>query len=376
VSRKQTFSGVPPGEGSFLARFAVSRYTPHIGKLKTPSRWGLGKEGHDHDPPIFRDHQPMTTEATIIPQRLKNTNLSTLNHTKGYVNYLREREKPVHERFKKRVQKTLNTVVITFQGELVKARCHSLIDRGETPGGTRAPIRKFSRAARKNMLEQVSRIDWEASQATFITLTYHEPVHDAKKCKAHLRALLKRLYRAYGDVAVLWRMDTQKRGCWHFHLLVFDLPYVPRQTKDGNGLLDWWRDITGQQTITQLDIQVIQSAKKARSYVAKYVGKVNEVAAYLDYLANLAVAILPGRFWGLENRKNIHWCEVTTWTILSGSEFSGYWDFKRAARSKWDGVNDSKWAGWTIFVENLANWERMFHLLVRAENGAKVRKGS
>jgi len=313
------------------------------------------------------------TDKKIIPQKTGKSLHDKLKHLPEYKQMLADSQRPLRKRFHKRVKKSLQTVTITFQGELIKAHCRSITDRDARPGGDRSAIRTFSPAARKNMLETVSRIDWTQTRATFITLTYHQPVDNAATCKSHLRTFLKRLYRKYGEKVVLWRMDTQQRGCWHFHLIVFELPYAPRTKPDGSGLLDWWRDITGQSTITQFDIQLIRTARKARSYVAKYVGKVGDLAVYLDYLANLPEALLPGRFWGIENRKNITWAELTTWVMRVASEFAGYFDFKRAARQHWDGVNGSRYEGFTIFVRDIVAWERMLHLLIRAEYSAKKR---
>jgi len=304
-----------------------------------------------------------------------------LRPTNQYIQFLHDEQEPLRTEFQGRVKKTLQTVKISFQGELIKAKCNALIDREDRPGGDRGVIRRFSHAARKNMLETVSRIDWTKTSATFMTLTYHIPVPDAHECKAHLRAFEKRLYRAYGEKVVLWRADIQERRwytrgevAWHFHLIIFDLPYVERTNDKGTGMLDWWREITGQPTITELDIQLIHTAKKARSYVARYVGKESGVSVALDHLANLPEALLPGRFWGIENRKNITWAVLVEWVITASNEFSGYFDFKRAARQHWPGVNGSRFEGFTIFVRDIAAWELMFHLLCRAEFSAK-RKG-
>ena len=318
------------------------------------------------------------TDTTIIPQKLHLASDNPYLKLPEYKKYLLDVEKPMRQRFHARVEKMLHTVTITMQGELIKARCQSLTDRDERPGGDRAAIRYFSPASRKNMLETVSRMNWSRQRATFITLTYHEPVADAKLCKTHLRTFEKRLYRRYGNKTVIWRMDIQPERlrltgqvAWHFHLIVLDLPYAPRTTNDKNGLLDWWRDITGQPSITQLGIELIHSAKKARSYVSKYSGKAENGVTYLDYLANLPVDQLPGRFWGIENRALIPWAELITWTITAWSEFSGYFDFKRAARQHWKGVNGSRFEGWTIFVRDVGAWDNMLQYLTGTEYSAR-----
>lgn len=53
-----------------------------------------------------------------------------------------------------------------------------------------------------------------------LTLTYPAHFPDAKKAKGHLRAFLKRLFRRFPRIGILWRMEFQKRGAPHFHLLI------------------------------------------------------------------------------------------------------------------------------------------------------------
>lgn len=267
---------------------------------------------------------------------------------KQYLQMLHDDDKETRIRFNQRVKHSISHATITFQGELVKAKTHGMIDRPIDQGGhARKPITRFSPKARKNMLETVSRVDWSKGKAVFITLTYHQIKPDARACKRDLRTFLKRLYRKYGNKAVVWRIERQKRGAWHFHMIVFNLPFFPIET-----LLEWWREITGQPTITQCDIQVIQSAKKARSYVAKYCGKAD--TGSLDYLTNLPGYSLPGRFWGIENRALINWAELIVMVVDIQSTLPR---FKDVARGQWNGINDYDWAGFTLFVDDLQLWQ-------------------
>jgi hypothetical protein len=94
-------------------------------------------------------------------------------------------------------------------------------------GGTRDKVRGFSRASRGNLLRRLASINRSAFRAfkgrlISITLTYpHEYPEDPEVCKRHLKALRKRLQREYETFAAFWRMGIQRRGAWHFHLLLF-----------------------------------------------------------------------------------------------------------------------------------------------------------
>src|SRR5215218_8109122 len=96
--------------------------------------------------------------------------------------------------------------------------------------GTRDRVRGFSRASRRNLLLRLASINRSAFRAfrgriIFVTLTYPKQYPaDPELCKRHLKALRKRLQREYGSFAAFWRMGIQRRGAWHFHLLLFVRP--------------------------------------------------------------------------------------------------------------------------------------------------------
>ena len=94
-------------------------------------------------------------------------------------------------------------------------------------GGIRDRVRGFSRTSRRNLLRHLASINRSAFRAfkgrmIFVTLTYPKDYpEDPELCKRHLKALRKRLQREYGSFAAFWRLGIQRRGAWHFHLLLF-----------------------------------------------------------------------------------------------------------------------------------------------------------
>lgn len=320
------------------------------------------------------------TDDKIISQRYKNRNYPRVTYhpltgrrvNPQYMRFLADEEQPALQNLKTGIRDLTETVTIEFQGEVIKARCYNVPDRKQMGEG-RSAIKEFSAKSRKNMLDTVSRLDWTIP-AQFITLTYHENLRNAKKAKRDLRAFLKRIYRRYGNVASIWKMEPQSRGAWHFHLIVFQLPYISK-----NEVLEHWREVAGDISITQVKIEPIKSAKKARSYTAKYCAKPIKrdrvtsllmllwgfpawavVAVYLDHAPNLAGLHLPGRFWGIENRKNLIWAVLKTVSIILDG---AYHNFKRAARRKWSGINTTERAGFTLYAENLDKWiDYLFYL--------------
>src|SRR5918993_5801984 len=98
--------------------------------------------------------------------------------------------------------------------------------------GMRDRVRGFSRESRRNLLRRLASINRAAFKAfkgrlISITLTYpHEYPDDPEVCKNHLKALRRRLQRKFGEFAGFWRMGIQRRGAWHFHLLLFVGPSI------------------------------------------------------------------------------------------------------------------------------------------------------
>jgi hypothetical protein len=144
-------------------------------------------------------------------------------------------------------------------------------------------------------------------------------------------------------------MEYQERGAIHFHLIAFDIPYYHWKL-----CLADWREATGDPEITNIKLEFCYNAKHVRRYVSKYVAKVEAYHGNLDTTSNLAADDLPGRFWGVENRKNLRFAVLVTF-VCDATEV--FWHFKRYARRYWSGVNRRGACGFTLYVDNIANWQ-------------------
>ena len=262
-------------------------------------------------------------------------------------------------------QRRISSAAFEFQGGLVKVK--SFLPRLHVRSGlaTRGVVRDFSRRSRKRMLEVMARLDWRKHKAIFLTLTYHNLIPNERDAKIQLRAFLKRLYRAYGHCAVLWRMEYQPgRGAVHFHLLAFDLPYVPKTE-----VLRLWQEVTGDATIIMTRIEMIRSPRQAMYYVGKYMAKIGQYHRGAIDLATGALAPdlvdlsfdhnwldceTPGRFWGIEQRKNLPFAKLMTMLVRDAIEVLH--DFKRLMRKKWRFTNKTRYRGATVFVNDAYQW--------------------
>ena len=170
-------------------------------------------------------------------------------------------------------------------------------------GGIRGRVRGFSRASRRNLLRRLARINRSAFRAfkgrmIFVTLTYpHEYPDDPNVCKRHLKALRKRLHREYGPFAAFWRLGIQKRGAWHFHLLLFVGPSIGPVTELRRFISSSWYEVVGKVSEGHLRagtrVEAAKKWKQATSYAERYLAKPEEFPEGLQ----------TGRIWGIWNEQ-------------------------------------------------------------------------
>jgi hypothetical protein len=152
--------------------------------------------------------------------------------------------------------------------------------------GIRDRVRGFSRESRTNLLRRLANINRRAfrtfkGRMIFVTLTYpHEYPQDPEVCKNHLKALRKRLQRMFGNFPGVWRLGIQKRGAWHFHLLLFVGQSVGSVGELRRFISSSWYEAAGKVSEGHLRagtrVDVVMKWKEATSYVERYMAKPEE----------------------------------------------------------------------------------------------------
>lgn len=145
-----------------------------------------------------------------------------------------------------------------------------VVPHGKNGGGKREEVEGFSRESRKRLFELLHCLTYE--RLTFITLTYPaEFPHDWHEYKAHLRNFRARLERKFGKLRVVWRLEYQKRGAPHYHLLLLDPPFIP---------VTWacesWHQVIKSDDLMHLKIGVDLKQvdmEKGGAMVSHYIGK-------------------------------------------------------------------------------------------------------
>jgi hypothetical protein len=182
-------------------------------------------------------------------------------------------------------------------------RSNRLSSHRRLGGGSRDRVRGFSKASRRNFLRRLASINRGASKAfkgrmIFVTLTH--PKHyseDPEVCKNHLKALRRRLQRKVSEFAGFWRMGVQRRGAWHFHLLLFVGPSIGPIGELRRFISSSWYEVTGKVSEGHLRagtrVEAVRKWKEATSYVERYMAKPEEFPQGLE----------TGRIWGIWNKE-------------------------------------------------------------------------
>ena len=214
----------------------------------------------------------------------------------------------------------------------------------------RGVIQAFSKKSRLRMMRFINSIDIEKMTAGFfVTLTY--PKEFAKNplvWKEHLRIFKERLNREFPAVSGLWRLEPQRRGAPHFHLILWGCSSL-FTTAGKKWLSRVWYEVVNSGDIKHLragtQIKRLVSSKQLFYYVSKYMAKTQKgyTTAQFKYPV--------GRYWGVWYRKRL--AISFTKKVLTLSQFyQGRRILWRWLRSKGKNVyhSTSRYKGFSVFL--------------------------
>lgn len=201
------------------------------------------------------------------------------------------------------------------QGRLIEAAQVSEATYKGRPA-PRGFIVSFTKASRRRLIKLFARLNPKfRGRKTFVTLTF-AGTPKPKEAKAALKRFLMRWSRAYPKASAVWRMEFQERGAVHFHLIAFNLPFIPQHL-----LQQVWTDCTGEDR-SIVDIRRIKTMKGVMHYCSKYVAKLPgaEGATSLDCAPyqHDETSESVGRFWGYWQKENIPLGVILRGMILNG----------------------------------------------------------
>ena len=169
----------------------------------------------------------------------------------------------------------------------------------------RGKVAGFSAKSRNRLMRTLAEVRRDCLPV-FVTLTFPAHYPTIERAKRDLDTFIKRLARQFPAVAGVWKLEPQKRGAPHFHLLIWGVSYsellafVPVAWcevvgSDDPNHLAWHKGELGNSPC----VQQIESQRGVFWYASKYMSK--EVGTmFSDW----------GRWWGVFHRDNLPLGEV------------------------------------------------------------------
>lgn len=243
-------------------------------------------------------------------------------------------------------------VEITAQGRLLQVKAVGL-DVDVPRGRGRGDVSVFTRQSRMRLLRKLARMSPAAvngyrHRVTFLTLTARLFYHP-REFKKYMQTFFKRLGRKAPRLAIVWRLEYQKRGAPHVHCIVYNAPFV-----DKKWIQEKWGQVIGQERpFTR--IEAIKSYKHLVNYASKYAAKVEDggfnIGTYLTDGVNVSVYghKSPGRVWGVFNKDCLPYAEKNSASVpLDGS----WWMLRSYCCKFYPWVWENGEGGFTVFADD------------------------
>jgi len=166
----------------------------------------------------------------------------------------------------------------------------------------------------------MNRLDVRGVRVTFLTLTF-SGTPSVEDSNIAFKRFTMRLRRKFQTLSGVWRLERQERGSIHFHLMLFNFPFVPQRL-----IQNVWQECTGEQR-SIVHVKLVDNIKMLIRYVAKYIAKVTppvsspslEPAPYQHELTPQRT----GRMWGYINKDSLPFAEITT-IVTEDTDLGGY----------------------------------------------------
>lgn len=152
-------------------------------------------------------------------------------------------------------------------------------------GAKRGVVRGMSKRSARRLRRMLSFVEYTRDMS-FLTLTYRDAV-DMQKVKHDLNVLFQRIKRYFPRAWGIWKLERQKRGAWHIHILLVNMPFWAWQN-----IVDVWSAVSQQDASRATNIKHVRSLRELRAYLSKYIAKPAD-----------AEEEATGRMWGIFNRK-------------------------------------------------------------------------
>lgn len=214
---------------------------------------------------------------------------------------------------------------------------------GTPPARTEGDIGGLSVSSRTRLRQTLQRLSRDAN-GLFLTLTWHTRSVGGREVKRCLHAFVQALRRRWAGVkwGLIWRMEYQKRGTPHLHMLIEGIRFEHKEW-----FKTTWHRITdeppGDHERCGAFVERWPEGSALSSYVAKYMAKpMDEFGGW------------QGRVWGVRNRKNLPFCPVD---LVISIPYHVAQDVARAVWDSW-GMDDGRPCPYSlrIWCEDPKQW--------------------
>jgi hypothetical protein len=179
-------------------------------------------------------------------------------------------------------------------------------------GGLRGAIKTFSYNSRRRLMRRIAQLRKD-KLPLFVTLTYpNEFPQDSKVYKEHLRRLGIALDRKYKRIGFFWRLEFQKRGAPHYHLLLFGVSCKGKEIQ----VVRQWFAITWYKIVNSGDekhllagtqVSRMKNWRQLSAYVSKSIARVENGELGKDTQATMEYV---GRWYGVVGAKYLPFADV------------------------------------------------------------------
>jgi len=231
---------------------------------------------------------------------------------------------------------TQPVVVAIYRGSLCMQAPRQGPAKRRRGGGIRGKVFGYSDDARLRLIRRLSQVDARSLDIPImVTLTYHHGhQRDDTAHIADRRAWIARIRRRYPEIRLIWRLELQRRGAPHYHVILW-LPRGDRRLREPPAqrfIRTAWHDIADASSRAHerhgVAITALESRTHGYKYLAKYVAK-EITAAERDF---------PGRRWGMTSNvptRPRYVLRITEDERRSLLDVLNKWLAKRTGRPEW-----------------------------------------
>ena len=219
-------------------------------------------------------------------------------------------------------------------------------------GNHRGAVGEYNSASKRNLKRAIHSINASLiprriagtkrffKPATFMTLTYPRVFEsDPFVCKLQLKSFWKRIQYRFPAAFAIWCIEMQKRGAWHFHLIVCWPPPKRGEWRKRQLWISkcWAQVVAGSGNAVDNDhllagtrLDALITDAKLVEYISKPGSKSLDVgsivAGELSKHGPQKSATGSGRWWGVLNRGQFEKCRSVVDVFLSAKEgLVGFW---------------------------------------------------